>query len=84
MQEMQRKCAADCGQHIKLVRSPAANCKRVFSYSGGVCTFKRDGLNWAKVGRLVRVPYNSATGRLEVSARAAYAQYTALHAEARG
>jgi hypothetical protein len=48
-----------------------------------VCTFKRDSLNWAKVEWLVRVPYNSATGRLEVSARAAYAQYAALHAEAR-
>jgi hypothetical protein len=58
-----------------------ANCERVFSYSGGVRTFKRDSLNWAKVERLVRVPYSSATGRLEVSARAAYDQYAALHAE---
>jgi hypothetical protein len=60
--------------YVRLVRRTygalphEANCERVFSHSGGVCTFKRDSLNWRKVERLVRVPYNSATRRLEVSA----------------
>jgi hypothetical protein len=50
-------------------------CERVFSPSRGVCASKRDGLSWAEVERLVRVPYNNATRRLDISSRVAYEQY---------